>query len=157
MFASAFYLVADVASGQVCFANAGHPSPLHVRRSELVVESLYANNQAGSALGLFEDSVYPTVRRKVAADDLVVLYTDGLYEVYDVNGQQYGEERLLAALRKRIHLPCTELFDEVLKEMQQFSHTNTFADDVCLVGMEIARVGIAQQSQTVNEGTRTRL
>jgi|GEM_PF-1595087 serine phosphatase RsbU (regulator of sigma subunit) len=157
MFASAFYLVADVASGQVCFANAGHPSPLHVRRSELVVESLYANNQAGSALGLFEDSVYPTVRRKVAADDLVVLYTDGLYEVYDVNGQQYGEERLLAALRKRIHLPCTELFDEVLQEMRRFSHTNTFADDVCLVGMEIARVGIAQQSQTVNEGTRTRL
>ena len=157
MFASAFYLVADVASGQVCFANAGHPSPLHVRRSELGVESLYANNQAGPALGLFEDSVYPTVRRNIAADDLVVLYTDGLYEVYDVNGQQYGEERLLAALRKRIHLPCAELFDEVLKEMRRFSHTNAFADDVCLVGMEIARVGIAQQSQTVNEGTRTRL
>ena len=157
LFASAFYLVADVASGQVCFANAGHPSPLHARRSESVVESLYADNQAGPALGLFDDSVYPTVRRKVAADDLVVLYTDGLYEVHDVNGQQYGEERLLAALRKRIHLPCTELFDEVLKEMRRFSHTNAFVDDVCLVGMEIARVGIAQQSQTVNEGTRTRL
>jgi serine phosphatase RsbU (regulator of sigma subunit) len=156
MFASAFYLVADAASGQVCFANAGHPSPLHVRRSALVVESFRTNDDAGPALGLFEDSAYPTRRRRIAADDLVVLYTDGLYEVYDVNELEYGEERLSAALRRRIHLPCPELFDEILKEIRQFSHTNAFRDDVCLVGLEIARVGVALQSQTVDEGTGTR-
>lgn len=157
MFASAFYLVVDIASGQVCFANAGHPSPLHARRSERMVEPFRANAKAGPALGLFEDSAYPATRRRIAADDLVVLYTDGLYEVYDVNGQEYGEERLWAAVRKRIHLPCAELFDEVLKEIQQFSDTGAFGDDVCLVGMEVSRVGIARQSQTVNEGTHTRL
>ena len=104
MFASGFYLVADVANGQLSFANAGHPSPLHVRRSKQTIEPLARNKGSGPALGLFPDSVYATARSRMAADDLVLLYTDGLYEVYDESQQQYGEDRLLAAFRQRLQL-----------------------------------------------------
>ena len=153
LFASAFYMVVDVSSGEVCFANAGHPSPMHVRRNEGTVESLRPGCKPGPALGLFEDSVYQTYRRPIARDDLLLLYTDGLYEVYDIDGNQFGEERLLPALRKRVRQPCAELFDGLLKEIRQFSQEAAFADDVCLVGVEVARIGIARQSEQASEAS----
>ncbi|HUK84100.1 MAG TPA: SpoIIE family protein phosphatase [Verrucomicrobiae bacterium] len=158
MFASAFYLVVDVRAGELCFANAGHPSPLHLRRATGAVESMRGDGAtAGPALGLFEDSVYPTCRRKLAVDDLVVLFTDGLYEVYGVEDKPFGEDALLAAVRKRVRQPCAKLFDELLRELREFSTTREFTDDVCLVGVEVRRVGVSILAEEVDERAGTRL
>jgi len=154
LFASAFYMVVDVADGEICFANAGHPSPLHVRRPEGTVQSLRPGCKPGPALGLFEDSVYQTFRRPIARDDLLLLYTDGLYEVYDIDGNQYGEDRLLSAVRKRVRQPCAELFDGLLKEIRGFSQDAAFTDDVCLVGVEVARIGLVRQTEQTSEASR---
>jgi len=54
LYATAFYLVADVAAGQMRYAKAGHPAPLHLRRQAGVVEPLPSPSHAGAALGLFE-------------------------------------------------------------------------------------------------------
>ena len=142
MFASAFYLVADAATGRICYANAGHPSPLRVRRAGNggTVEPLLApDDPSGPALGVFQDAVYETVSGELAADDLIVLFTDGVFEVHSVH-DEYGEERLLAALRQRMNLPMPALFDELLTEIRQFSTSGEFEDDVCLVGMNIAQL-----------------
>jgi len=68
--------------------------------------------------------------------DLIMLYTDGIYEVSDPHGEEFGQERLLAAVQRRVHLPDQVLFDELLREVQRFSGTKEFQDDVCLVGVE---------------------
>jgi serine phosphatase RsbU (regulator of sigma subunit) len=77
---------------------------------------------------------------------LIVLFTDGLYEVEGPDHQEYGQERLLAAVRQRTQLPANQLFDELLVDIRQFSMEKEFDDDVCLVGMEIARLGRLQSS-----------
>jgi serine phosphatase RsbU (regulator of sigma subunit) len=139
LFASAFHLVADVATGRMRYAGAGHPSPLHVRRAAGVVEPLqFGGDRAGPALGLFEDAEFPENESELAGHDLVMLYTDGIYEVADANGVEFGKERVLAATLQRISLPTEKLFEELLIEAQQFSADGGFADDVCLVGMELA-------------------
>jgi serine phosphatase RsbU (regulator of sigma subunit) len=74
----------------------------------------------------------------VSVDDLIVLLTDGVFEVTGADQQPYGEERLLEAVRQRIGLPAGRLFDELLGEVQRFGEDKGFADDVCLLGMEIA-------------------
>ena len=51
--------------------------------------------------------------------------------------QQFSQELLLEAVRKHARLHGAELFDAILKEIQQFSANQEFADDVCLVGMEV--------------------
>ncbi|HYR59510.1 MAG TPA: SpoIIE family protein phosphatase, partial [Chthoniobacteraceae bacterium] len=56
MFASALYLVADLERGTLCYANAGHPRPLHLHRAQRSVEAL-AHGRPGPALGVFDDSV----------------------------------------------------------------------------------------------------
>ena len=70
--------------------------------------------------------------------DTIMLFTDGLYEVEGPDNIQFSQEMLLGVVRKHLQLNCGELFDQVLAEIKQFSGNHDFADDVCLVGMEVA-------------------
>jgi sigma-B regulation protein RsbU (phosphoserine phosphatase) len=138
IFATAFYLVADAAAGEVRFANAGHVLPIHVRRTEGSAEFLRADDWTpGPALGVFGDSVYPTGVRPMAVNDLIMLFTDGMVEAVDADDNEFGQQRLLAAAQQRRRLAAPELFNQLLAEVQQFSAKREFADDVCLLGVEL--------------------
>jgi serine phosphatase RsbU (regulator of sigma subunit) len=137
--ATAFYAIADSEAGELRFANAGHPSPFRLQRGTNEVQPLKVYDpRHGPALGLFEKTDYPTCRCSFAPNDLVFLFTDGIYEVTSAEGEEYGQERLLQAVRKRIQMPAEELFGDLLVEAQKFSGRSDFEDDVCLVGVEAA-------------------
>ena len=137
MLTTAFYLVANWRTGQMRFANAGHPKPLLVRRSADCVESLVnASGKSQPALGLFEDPPYQTSEASITPGDLVMLFTDGLYEVQGKNEELYSQEQLLLDVKKLLKKPAGTLFDELLKTIRAFSVDHKFDDDVCLVGME---------------------
>lgn len=142
MFASALYLTIDASTGVLRYANAGHPRPLHVRRRDRVVELLGQSGQRpGPALGLFEGTTYPVQEFRVAEGDLIVLFTDGLYEVENADGELYDQELLMKAIETRAEQPTESMFDETVEEVLGFSATRTFSDDVCLVGIEVCRIG----------------
>lgn len=144
MFASALYLTIDAATGTLRYSNAGHPRPLHVRRRDGVVEMLGASNQRpGPALGLFDAQKYPVLEFSVSEGDLIVLFTDGLYEVENAAGDLYDQEMLLRVIASRASQPTETIFDETVSEVQRFSATRSFSDDVCLVGIEVCRIGPA--------------
>jgi sigma-B regulation protein RsbU (phosphoserine phosphatase) len=136
---TAFYLVADAGTGQFRYANAGHPKPLLIRRNSGTVTAL-SNEGAGNrpALGLFEDAVYATSQCPLMEGDMMMLFTDGLYEVEGANEQLYSAEKLVDAVRRRNRLPAGELFDQLLAEIKEFALDKQFTDDVCLVGLEVA-------------------
>ena len=122
------------------FANAGHPSPFRLQREANEVTPLkFYDPRHGPALGLFEKTDYPTCHCPLAVGDLFFLYTDGIYEVTNPQGEEFGQERLLQAVRRQIQLPSERLFAELLAELQSFSGTAEFEDDVCLVGVEVGR------------------
>jgi sigma-B regulation protein RsbU (phosphoserine phosphatase) len=137
MLTTAFYLVANWRTGQMRFANAGHPKPLLVRRSANRVEPL-ANTSGKSqpALGLFEDPPYQTSETILAPGDLVMLFTDGLYEVQGQNEELYSQEQLMLEVKNLLKKPAGPLFDKLLETIRAFSVDHKFDDDVCLVGME---------------------
>ena len=137
MFASAIYLVVDTACGHLCYANAGHPSPLRLRRKAQTVERVFASGSPmGPALGIFDDAVYETVNNDLQDDDLIVLFTDGVFEVQG-GDDEYGEQRMISCLQRHINLPVDSMFDQLLNETRAFSSSGEFADDVCLVGINI--------------------
>lgn len=137
MLTTAFYFVANWETRMLRFANAGHPKPLIVRRSENRVELLKnASGKSQPALGLFDDPPYQTTETTLAPNDLVVLFTDGLYEVQGSNEELYSQERLMIDAGNRLQNPVGQLFDELLEAVRTFSISHEFEDDVCLVGME---------------------
>jgi sigma-B regulation protein RsbU (phosphoserine phosphatase) len=140
--ATAFYGVADVAAGELRFASAGHPSPFLVQRRVPEVEPLkHYDQRHGPALGLFGRPTYPTCRYPIHERDVVMLYTDGLYEVDNADHEEYGQDRLLESVRRQIQAPTDEILDGVVAEVQSYSATAEFDDDVCIVAVEVESVG----------------
>jgi sigma-B regulation protein RsbU (phosphoserine phosphatase) len=138
---TAFYLMADAATGVMRYANAGHPKPLLLRRATGTIEALAnVGKKSQAALGVFEKVTYETSETTVAPGDLVMLYTDGLYEVHNAAGELYTLALLTAATQKHAQLPSGQIFDELLQEIRQFAGTHQFDDDVCLVGVERSTV-----------------
>jgi sigma-B regulation protein RsbU (phosphoserine phosphatase) len=139
MLTTGFYLVADWKTKVIRYTNAGHPKPLLVRRDKKIVEPL--TNRGGKsqpALGLFEEAVYQTSQVAFSPHDLVMLFTDGLYEVLDDEHELYTQSMLVTDVEKRAQLPASELFDQLIARMQRFSADGKFSDDVCIVGIEAA-------------------
>ncbi len=140
LFTTACYVIVDVAKGRLTYANAGHPSPLLVHRALGGVEPITARRAAGPALGLFEDVRYLTHERQVVAGDLILAFTDGLFEVENANAESFSIERLRESIGQRTGLPLAQLLQDVFTEIEHFAEGQAFSDDVCLVGMEISRL-----------------
>jgi phosphoserine phosphatase RsbU/P len=141
LFASACYVVADLARGQLRYSNAGHPHPLRLARaansSVSTASPLEGGRRAGPALGIFQGAKYETLSCKLSPHDVVLLFTDGLFEVEGLEGQLYDYQRLLRAVGNRTQLPAAELCSSLIADVQRFSATEEFNDDVCLVAMDI--------------------
>jgi sigma-B regulation protein RsbU (phosphoserine phosphatase) len=137
MLTTAFYFVANWRTGAMRFANAGHPKPLLVRRGENSVIPLANTSGHGQpALGLFDDPPYETSEVHIVPGDLVMLFTDGLYEVQGANEELYSQQRLMLDVKTLIAKSAGQLFDNLLDTVQTFSVSHEFEDDVCLVGMD---------------------
>jgi sigma-B regulation protein RsbU (phosphoserine phosphatase) len=139
---TAFYLTVDSITGRTRYANAGHPKPfvIHPHSGKVELLANQASKKSNPALGLFADAQYPTSESQLSPGDLVMLFTDGLYEVEGANGEIYTHEMLVEAVNRRSKMPASELFDTLLAEIKAYAQGADFVDDVCLVGMEVAEV-----------------
>ena len=135
--ATAFYLIADTAAKEVSFANAGHPGPFRVCRSAGTVEPMATERkQNGPALGIFDSAAFPTSRAPFDSGDCVVLFTDGIFEVYSPEGKEFGKEALVSTFHRHASLPAGQMFAAVLDDVRAFASRKEFDDDVCLVAVE---------------------
>lgn len=119
------------------YAIAGHPSPLHVRRHLGSADFLHARLKPGSALGLFPFATYDTRESEITPGDLIVLFTDGLFEVDGPGDEEFGSARLLQSVSRSLEKPSAEIVNNLFAEIDRFSAGRGFTDDVCLVGLEL--------------------
>lgn len=139
IFATAAYIVFDTATGEMRYANAGHPSPFILRRAAGTIERLDGQPAPHApALGLVRDAVYPVSTQSLAVHDSVVLFTDGIYEVEGSDGQQFGLDKFQAAVGQRVASVGEPLLDELLAVTRRHSGSGEYSDDVCLVEVELA-------------------
>jgi phosphoserine phosphatase RsbU/P len=137
MLTTAFYLVADWQSRTLRYSNAAHPKPLHVHRQIGKVQPLLnVGGKSQPPLGFLEQTAYQTSEASLEPHDLVMLFTDGLYEVQNPNQEWYSQSLLVEDVQRRLKMPASDLFDEIVLQIQKFSVDGKFSDDVCLVGME---------------------
>ena len=137
MFASACFIVIDTDTGELTMANAGHPNPLLLKRSQgTVVPLLPEDGNTDPALGLSDLSIYETITVPLQPRDNIVLYTDGLYEVEGDEGVYFDHDRLQAAILRQIDRPVETLFAGLLREIRKFSSNPRFEDDVCMLSVD---------------------
>jgi sigma-B regulation protein RsbU (phosphoserine phosphatase) len=131
-FVTACYLRLDCRSDTLICVNAGHNPPLLVRSSGEVVKLA----TGGTVLGVFSDVQYEQLELRIAPGDRLVLYTDGITEATDRDGEEYGDVRLADAITARRDLDAnaltTALFDDVLA----FA-SGTLNDDATIVSVVV--------------------
>ncbi len=141
MYVTALYLVIDILTGTVRFANAGHPHPLHICRSQHTVRTMGTTPvRPPYALGVDKDSIYPTEEDSVKAGDLVLLYTDGLCDLGEGKDLTPDDPRFLSLIQNCARQHGDAFLGAVLSDARQFSGQEKFLDDVCLVGIEVDRL-----------------
>jgi sigma-B regulation protein RsbU (phosphoserine phosphatase) len=99
-FATIFAAVLDPATGRLLYVNAGHNPPLvlgQTRRDGRVVREQL--QPTGPAIGLMAGPAYWLGETRLAADDLLFAYTDGVTEARDPSAEELGLERVLALLQ----------------------------------------------------------
>ncbi len=139
-FSTAFYAVIDVRAGQLRYTNASHPSPFLLRQEGNGPERLCGDRSVtGTALGLFGDAKYATLERSLAPNDLLLLYTDGLPEVEGPGGELYEAERFEKLLRSQAGPGGQKLLAALLDDARQFSSSEIFEDDICLLAVQFLR------------------
>ncbi len=139
LYATAYYLVADAARGHIRFARAGHPNPLLLQRKTGGVRTLDCPaGVKGPPLGMKDTSKYGSSEDRLEADDLILLFTDGITEVFDAGDREFGSEGLMAGMKARRELAADALIGGLLADARNHSATNGFDDDICVVALEAA-------------------
>ena len=140
MFSTACYAVFDASTGILRMANAGHPVPMHIQTSGNTVRWLMDDPAArGCALAISEDATYQTFESQLQPGDSVVMYTDGLFEAEKNDGEEFGEERLLAAAQRLSESQLADLFPALVNASLLFTQETALDDDVCIVGFNYKR------------------
>src|SRR5271165_3673613 len=127
-YASLFFAEYDDATRRLRYANCGHLSGLLITRNG-EVERLESNSML---LGLFEDWDGSMRVQELASGDVLALYTDGVTEASNAQGEEFGEQFLIEALRRNRDLPCEALLAAILDEVRRFSPDEQ-ADDITAI------------------------
>ncbi len=119
----------DGLTGEIAYVNGGH-NPPYLLRADGTLETL---SVGGLLLGIFPEAVYETASITLKAGDVLTLYSDGVTEARNPGGEEYGEERLEAFLRKHQAIQPEELVNALISEIQKFTSAAQLADDVTVV------------------------
>jgi sigma-B regulation protein RsbU (phosphoserine phosphatase) len=136
MFISMAYVIVNRHTGEALLARAGHDAPLIYRAATNEVERL---NPKGMAVGIDSGEVFDRFCSDFSFSfgqgDLLLLYTDGLTEALDAEGNEFGVERLSAELLESAHDGAVETLHRLARSVQAFSEGQPQHDDITLIGL----------------------
>jgi serine phosphatase RsbU (regulator of sigma subunit)/catechol 2,3-dioxygenase-like lactoylglutathione lyase family enzyme len=134
-YATLFFSEYDNRSGLLRYANCGHLPPLVLSKNG-TVERLDATC---TVVGLFGDWRCSMAEFRLDDGDILALYTDGVTESFNAEEEEFGERRLVDALRRHRDLPAQELANAVVDEVVQFSVGEQFDDITFIIAKRVSK------------------
>lgn len=131
-FVTACAIVFNPATGEIVWANAGHPLPARVSASG---EVTWLEGARCAPLGVFEETRYRTERGFLSPGDTVVAYSDGVTEAEDPAGVLFGPTRLVEALRGSATAGANRAVARVVDAVRAFAATAPQADDITVLAL----------------------
>jgi len=129
-FATLFFSDYDDRARRLRYVNCGH-LPALVLRSDGMVERLHSTC---TVLGIFKEWECAVEECGLFPGDTLVLYTDGVTESFSESGEEFGEQRLVEALRRHCGLNARGLLEAVVDEVRRFNPNEQHDDITVIVG-----------------------
>jgi phosphoserine phosphatase RsbU/P len=131
---SLFLGLVDTRRNVLQYINAGHVPPILVRAGASETKLL---EEGGTVIGLFPEADYRRGSVKLEAGDVLVCSTDGILEISDEHGHEYGIARLAELVRRQREKSAQAIVDAVLSEVAGYSTASMSVDDKVLVVMKV--------------------
>ncbi len=133
-FVTVLYGILDLKSNQFSYTRAGHESPLLMHGDGTVERLPYGT---GMAIGLWEDIKLDERSVKLSHGDTLLLYTDGMTDCRDPNGELFGLERIKQTMSEFAGHSAQEICDQLLSTLKHYQDGSKQDDDVTLVAVQV--------------------
>jgi sigma-B regulation protein RsbU (phosphoserine phosphatase) len=128
-FVTAFYGVLDSKNDIFTFANCGHNQPILLKHDGKV-EFL---KEGGMALGVVLDANYEERPIFLQTGDIIVFYTDGVTEVNNNDGEEFGQKGLIEVLKENRTRSAREIHERIYNRVTDFASRNQVYDDLTMI------------------------
>jgi sigma-B regulation protein RsbU (phosphoserine phosphatase) len=127
-----FYAQLDPATRTLSYVNAGHNAPMLFRDGEVL-----RLEAGGPVIGLLPEAAYQEASLALRSGDVIVAFTDGVSEAMNSADEEWGEERLMAAVRDRGVQPAADLAQHLQAAADAFAAGAPQHDDMTLVVLRV--------------------
>ena len=128
---TAVIAVIDLENRKISYANAGHNYPYLYRAATNSVLKL--DSTGGFPLGFEIESVYNEAEADFNCNDRLLLYTDGIMEACDKNGEEFGYDRLETYLQREFSGQPERVRRGLVGAVREFTGADDFEDDVTIL------------------------
>jgi len=128
-FATFFYGILDVEKSTICFANGGHDAPLLFHEDENP-QHLKAT---GLLLGVMAETDYSEQMISLEPNDILVLFTDGITEAMNQQGDLFGLDRLIEIVTLNRNRSAQKILDSILQDIRKHAKDASQSDDITVM------------------------
>lgn len=128
-YVTAFYGVLDSKNDIFTFSNCGHNRPIHLHQNGEVGYLI----EGGPALGVIDKSEFEERPIFINKGDILLFYTDGVTEVVNSEGEEFGLEGLVETLKKYRNLPAQEIHRKIYYDITEFASPTHSFDDLTMI------------------------
>lgn len=133
MFVTLYCGIFDTQTGQIEICNAGHNAPVLVQAGK---KPEYLPAGENPPLGAVEDYEYTKGAVTLAQGDVLFLYTDGVTEAMDRQGNPFSDESLLVSIEEAPNMDVSDLIGKVREDIQLFIKGAPPSDDITMLALK---------------------
>ncbi|MDB6138786.1 MAG: hypothetical protein JWO94_1858 [Verrucomicrobiaceae bacterium] len=137
MFVSMIYMIFALGGSKVTLSRAGHPNPFLWRKRSGEVEEVIS---PGLGVGIDQGAVFDRVAKDhtltMETGDCLLLYTDGVNEALDAEGEEYSDDRIKRVLAAAAPGGATAVLDSIMEELNTLTGGKASHDDVTLIVLQ---------------------
>jgi len=131
-FITLFWILLDDDNSTFTYVNAGHNPPFLIRGDKII-----RFIKGGVFLGFLPTADFEQETIAAKPGDILVAYTDGVSEVQNAKGTEYGEKRMIRFVRRHQHLSVEEIADRLDRDILSFSQKEKFRDDFTILMIKV--------------------
>lgn len=128
-FSTVFYALYNNNTGELLYSSGGSPKPFYFSNAEDKVHSIEIE---GPLIGMSEESYFEESKIVIKRNDVIFIFTDGAYEIFDSKHNMFGEARLRSSFSKLVHSDVNALRKSIMSELKSYSE-NALQDDISMI------------------------
>ena len=130
-----FYATFDQATQRLTYVNAGHNPPVYLEADS--GGEFRQLTSGGLIAGAFEHAAYEQETVQMKANDILFLYTDGLTEALNVEGEEFGTTRMVDTLKSIASLSADQIRDVIVRRVKEWCTGMSLYDDLTFVVLKV--------------------